>query len=420
MAECTRFIIETINNTNIYYIQNIVLRKTVNNSVSLYLQGCGAPYWNIGGANVRLTVDILGQTVVDQTRVMPGCFLIFCSLLTFTFTIPNTVNGADTAGRLATIKVSWPGDTTRAPAEQTVQIYVYGDPILVADKTSANTGESITFSGQWYANQELNIYYNTTDPYTGIFGWREHIVKTKTDTNGDFKTVAILPSTARDQQGNPITGPVVLEFRACPPGFWPTECSTSYISNIVPMTISPSTPIGIAPGIYTKNYPMASTYSGPARSESMHISSFKYIDIGEGKPIGMEEAVFNIMMVIENAAIIEGLTLLKSDISYSEGLIYYEFDVTYTMIKPPGAMGNIGLYSLAIPLLYAALAVAAIIIGLLLIFGPPEVKDLIWKGIGAVASGILLVIGVAVAAFFILPRIAPTLQKITAPKDSKG
>ena len=94
MVECTQFVIEAINSIDLSYIQDIVLKKKVNNDIDIYLQGCRSPYLNIGGANVRLTIDILGQTVVDQTKVMPGCFLFFCPLLTFTFIIPDTVNGS--------------------------------------------------------------------------------------------------------------------------------------------------------------------------------------------------------------------------------------------------------------------------------------------------------------------------------------
>lgn len=384
---------------------------------------CGVAYLN--GVDVHITIDVGDVRVVDniQTTYMDFRRYSIPANYEYKWIVPSTVliNGVlkDTTGMPITINVSFAGNDQYNPSSAIHTARVAGI-LLGANKASAKTGESITFIGSWIPDSEFNIYYWTKDPYTRLIDWREHIIKTKTDANGDFKTIAILPLDAKDSQGNTIVGSTVLEFQACLPGYWPSECSGTTTSIRVPITISPGGLIP-TPGKYVKTYPIANTYSGPASSETMHISAFKYIDIGEGKPISLEEARVNILMLIENTALQQGVTLLEFDTSYSEGTLYYEFDVKHTYITPAGAVGmSIPIMSLAIPVIYLAIGAVILIMALLLIFGPPEVKDFIWKGVGTAVTGALLLVGIAAAAIFILPRITPMLKKVTAPKREVG
>lgn len=298
-----------------------------------------------------------------------------------------------------------------------------GLPVLQfsADKTSAKTGESITFSGKWPTpNQDINIYYWIDR----LIGPHEHVVKTRSDANSNYEVVGILPSDAHNQQDQPITGPSVLLFRACRPEMWPFECIGGTESNVVSITISPGIPIGVTPGTYTKNYPMASTYSGPAVVEPVTVKTLKFFDFAETRTISQEEAMFNILMATETAALQQGLTLLTSSVKYSEDLLYYIFDIEFTYVKPATGVGGLGIYGLAVPILlwYAALGVIAII-GLYIVYQiVGTVKEIIFSPAGALLAGGIGIILIAGAAMFILPKLLPAARAVTgrAKELAKG
>lgn len=312
-------------------------------------------------------------------------------------------------------------NTTRQPYLEVV--INEGPPVLQfsSDKTSAKTGESITFSGKWPTpNQDINIYYWVDR----LIGPHEHVVKARSDANGDYIAVGILPFDAHNQQDQPITGPSVLRFQACRPDIWPFECVDGTESNIVSITISPGTYIGTAPGTYTKNYPMASTYSGPAVVEPVTVKTLKFFDFAETKAISQEEAMFNILMATETAALHQGLVLLTSSIKYSEDLLYYIFDIEFTYVKPAIGVGGLGIYGLVVPVLlwYAALGII-VIIGLYIVYQIVGVaRDIIFSPAGALLAGGIGIILIAGAAMFILPKLLPAARAATgrAKELAKG
>lgn len=301
---------------------------------------------------------------------------------------------------------------------------------LSSDKSSARTGESITFSGKWLPYKDINIYY-----WTKYFGadWREHVVKTLSDDIGDFVAIAILPSGTTDANGNTITGPTTIEFQACPPGSWPYECGGTSVSNRLPITISPGVPILPTPNTYTKNY--LNSYSGPALVEPITIKTLKFFDVGESRPISLEEALFNIVMGIETASLQQGMTLLKVEANYSEDFLNYIFDIEYTYIKPqalsqlklisaPGAVGSLGgcsrcnslyptIQSMIAPLLYYAIIGVIAIIGLYLVYTiVGVVKEIVFNPAGALLAGGIGLILIAGAAIFLLPKAISAIKAV--------
>lgn len=204
---------------------------------------------------------------------------------------------------------------------------------LAANRTIAKTGDSILFTGTYIPNQDLNIYYwvNRT------LGPHEHVIKVRTDCDGQFKCVAILPSDAHNEQDQLITGSSILRFQACTPATSVFsllyECGGTDVSNEVRITVSPGTPINATPSTYTKNYPANSTYSGSAVVERIHAENFKYFDVAESKPISIEEALFNILMGIETTNVQKGYNPLTIKIDYNEDALKYYFDIEYTYVN---------------------------------------------------------------------------------------
>ncbi len=358
--------------------------------------------------------DATGQRVVDITSYISDQYIVGVDA---DFTIARS--GTICAGYGMTYYRS--KDYTDATRRPYLEVVINeGPPILQfsSDKTSAKTGESIILSGKWPTpNQDINIYYWIDR----LIGPHEHVVKTISDANSNYKTVGILPSDAHNQQDQPITGSSVLRFQACRPEIWPFECIDGTESNIVSITISPGTPLSTPPGTYTKNYPKYSSYSGSAVVETIHADTFKYFSPADTRPISLEEAMDNILMGTETTALQQNITPLSIKIDYSEDLLYYKFDIEYTYANPMGSVGlgyrsEYGIQSMilpAIPLAYVIVGIIAIIGLALVVWTLITIKEIIFSPAGALLAGGIGLILIAGAAIYILPKLLPAIKAVT-------
>lgn len=82
-------------------------------------------------------------------------------------------------------------------------------------------------------------------------------------------------------------------------------------------------------------YPAGEAYSGSAILEEDHIEFLKAYT-------SYEDAISHIYTGTEGAAEQQGHTLLKVDISYEEGLLYYMFDVNIRFVEPQNIGMSIG------------------------------------------------------------------------------
>ena len=121
---------------------------------------------------------------------------------------------------------------------------------MLADKTTINIGDTITFSGKYYMpNTTISLYYETVVAGVAI-PYKNHLVSALTDSTGNYSSSMIMTTII----------PGVIRVGACSQGSLGFECGSD-ASNTVDITVTTNPPAGTSIDISKTSYVLSDTVS---------------------------------------------------------------------------------------------------------------------------------------------------------------
>lgn len=144
-------------------------------------------------------------------------------------------------------------------------------------------------------------------------------------------------------------------------------------------------------------YPQGYSYRGPAVEEVMYFQVLKTYSFSDAKNM--------LLSAIIQGAQNNGLILLRTDLSSTEGFAYHEFTATTSYFNPNQPMGGTG--SLAFPVALLIYAVAVILSLILVYYIIREVKEIVYGPPGSTGGGIsgtVVLIAIALLGITMLKR----------------